>query len=316
MNASELNRKLLFCGYDEVGLFLNDSPLNRHIYKQLIDILPDHHIEVPVVTLFNEVYYQCVRVNFDNTPGIGIAARYFADEEACLHSELAARLVFAIVWAILRSKRSLTFPEECFLDQLEPYVDDGEFCSFAKKLYEQIVTLHLDVPEQFQPMTCPINEVPTISIERLQSMALAYGHIMLSEFEKENFAKKLREWREYNEVWCELTDSFSQSIIEKYVMLYTNPADQLHLLGCIKTSFAREDIWRNVDFVKRLEKKIKAGRKKTGKTASSKGTAKNQTFIMPNVTQFNNNPQTVINQTKEEPQPSGSHQHYGQTDKG
>lgn len=299
MTASELNRKLLFCGYDEVGPFINESPLNRHIYKQLIGILPYYPIEVPVVTLFNEVYYQCVRVNYDNSPGIDIAERYLAEEEAWLHSGPAACLVFAMVWAMLRGKRGLTFPEECFIGQLEPFVDNGEFCSFAKKLYEHIITLHLDVPEEFKPMTCPIDEVPVISIKRMMSMSYS-GHVLLSEVEGEGFYKKLMEWEDYNAAWRKVTDRFSHSVIEKYIKLYTEPADQLHLLDCIRTSFAIEDVEWNDWFMDRLEQKIKAGWKDADKPTSSKSASVNQTFIMPNVTQFNNNPQTVINQTKED----------------
>lgn len=148
-------------------------------------------------------------------------------------------------------------------------------------------------------MTCPIDEVPVISIKRMMSMSYS-GHVLLREVEGEGFFKKLAEWSEYNAAWQDVTDHFTYSVIEKYVKLYNEPDDQLQLLNCIRTSFAIEDAALKDWFMDKMEKKIKAGRKKTGKTASSKVTATYQTFIMPNVTQFNNNPQTVINQTKEE----------------
>ena len=44
MTASELNRLLLFCGHSEVADFLNDSPLNRHLYKHFLRLMPLHQI--------------------------------------------------------------------------------------------------------------------------------------------------------------------------------------------------------------------------------------------------------------------------------
>ena len=41
MTPSGLHRQLLFYGYDEVTDFLKNSPLNRHIYKKYLDLLPD-----------------------------------------------------------------------------------------------------------------------------------------------------------------------------------------------------------------------------------------------------------------------------------
>lgn len=70
MNASELSRQLLFYGYDEVTDYLKNSPLNRYIYKKFLTILPEYGITVPLVTMFNEIYYQCVRVNYDGMPGV------------------------------------------------------------------------------------------------------------------------------------------------------------------------------------------------------------------------------------------------------
>ena len=44
MNASELNRQLLFYGYSEVTDYLKNSPLNRYIYKKFLTILPEYGI--------------------------------------------------------------------------------------------------------------------------------------------------------------------------------------------------------------------------------------------------------------------------------
>lgn len=37
MTASELQRKLLFYGHNDVTEFLQNSPLNRYLYKKIIE---------------------------------------------------------------------------------------------------------------------------------------------------------------------------------------------------------------------------------------------------------------------------------------
>jgi hypothetical protein len=94
MNASELSRQLLFYGYDEVTDYLKNSPVNRFLYKRFLEILPTAEIEIPVVTIFNEVYYQCVRIQYDNKPGVDVQKRYLEECSAWLGSVGASELVF------------------------------------------------------------------------------------------------------------------------------------------------------------------------------------------------------------------------------
>ena len=95
MNAPELHRKLLYCGYSDVTDHLRNSPLNRYLYKKLLMLMPMHDIDVPIVSIFNEVYYQCVRVRFDSKPGVDVAKRYFPEVEVGFNNNLgAAQLVF------------------------------------------------------------------------------------------------------------------------------------------------------------------------------------------------------------------------------
>ena len=80
MNASELNRKLLYRGYDDMADYLRNSPMNRTIYNLILEYGPEK-IESPMLSIFNEIYYQCVRINYDGQPGVELASRYL-DEEA------------------------------------------------------------------------------------------------------------------------------------------------------------------------------------------------------------------------------------------
>ena len=80
VNASELNRLLLFHGQNDVTDFLRNSPLNRFLYKKLLGVLSASGIAVPAVKLFNEIYYQCARVNYDGMPGVDVGRRYWSEE--------------------------------------------------------------------------------------------------------------------------------------------------------------------------------------------------------------------------------------------
>lgn len=79
MNAAELNRLLLFHGQNDVTDFLRSSPLNRFLYKKLLGVLSASGIAVPAVKLFNDIYYQCARVNYDGMPGVDVGRRYWSE---------------------------------------------------------------------------------------------------------------------------------------------------------------------------------------------------------------------------------------------
>ena len=163
MSPSSLNRKLLFHGYEEVTDYLKNSPLNRYLYKSILGILSASGINVPVVTLFNEIYYQCVRVNFDGTPGVDMERRYWSEEEAWIGSSDGAQLVFCVVWALLGSKRNFTFQEECFLSALAPYIKNSPLREFAEGLPREFRSYGFVVPNRFPVMTCPVSELPVFT---------------------------------------------------------------------------------------------------------------------------------------------------------
>ena len=118
--------------------YLKNSQVNRFIYKQMLVLLPDHQIEIPLLTLLNEIYYQCVRVQYDGTPGEDISRRYLDEEEAWLgpDSGHANILVFCYVYVLVSRKAHPLFKEECFLKQLFPLIDGCEFISAATELLQ------------------------------------------------------------------------------------------------------------------------------------------------------------------------------------
>lgn len=297
MTSSELHRKLLYCGYDEATSYLNDSGLNRYLYRKFLDIVPEHHIEVPIVTLFNEVYYQCVRVNYDGNPGFGIEYSYIAEEKRWLKSDEATQLVFATVLVLLAAKDEHTFNEDCFMNGIAAYVKEGIFCDYANELYDTIKDTPISVPVEFHAMPCPASEIPILSIEQTRRFSNS-PHLLLSMVENEGFMRQRNDWQAYNYAWIQVTDHYSHEMVKKYLELYPDPADKIQVIECIRMSLSIED-WGFYDgYFKRLEQEIKEQQK--SQSVNISGEHVHQTINITNAQQVNINPKEVVNHTKEE----------------
>lgn len=258
MSASDLNRKLLFVGYDEATDYLNNSPLNRYLYKFFIDILPQYRIEVPIVTFFNEIYYQCVRINYDGTPGVDIEQRYIAEEEEWVKSGLATKLIFSVVWALISSKRNLTFHEECFLFKLSDYVKTCDFRIEAEQIVSDIRTIGLTVPEQFPTMTGNIYSLPLMEKNELDSV---YRHEYTMGCSEEERVSKEMNLRDYLEAWKTVTSNYSHYAIEKYLRLFPNVDFQRHILHLLQVSCDYCQHNHNLsDYLIELENSIMTGK--------------------------------------------------------
>lgn len=250
MNASELNRKLLFHGQHEVTDYLRNSPLNRFLYQELLVILSTSGIDVPVVKLFDEIYYQCVRIHYDVNPGIDLGRRYWAEEEAWLQSSEGAQLVFCAVWALLSVNRNPSFHKECFLSVLAPYLRNSAFCHFAEELAQKLQEYKIKVPERFPVMTCPVSEIfPefTLTIEQEKSF---WGY---SDPQRDI---TMNTWRR---TWANVTCNYAHSVIEKYVRLYPDPDDQLKLIACMKEPLYPKMHPEELCFLKELSQRISTG---------------------------------------------------------
>lgn len=256
-SASELNRLLLFCGHSEVADFLNGSPLNRHLYKHFLRLLPQHQIEVPMVSLFNEIYYQVVRTSYDATPGVDITNRYFRDSEAQLQSQTAAQLVYAVIWALLRIKPSLTFGEECFQTQLQPLIQTNGFSNFVNQLYEEFRALGIEAPSRFPTITCPIDGLPTL-VER-EERDPDVPNLVKIFLKSDDHEANLRNWRAYSEAWITVTGHFSHAAIERLTRLYARFSDQVRLVEMIQDACPREDLLTHTCYFTELCARISSG---------------------------------------------------------
>ena len=158
MNASELNRKLLYCGISDLTDYLRNSPLNRYLYKVMLLELPHRKIDIPVVSVFNEIYYQCVRVRYDGNPGQDVFKRYMDEEARWLNSKQGAILVFDFVWVLFQLRSNLSFNEECFLEQLTPIIERSEYQGFAVQLLSDMKDEAMWLTDEFPTLSCPVDE--------------------------------------------------------------------------------------------------------------------------------------------------------------
>lgn len=252
MTPSTLNRKLLFHGYEDVTDFLKNSPLNRYLYKRILGVLSASGIVVPVVKLFNEIYYQCVRVNYDGTPGVDIERRYWSEEEVWIGSSDATHLVFCVVWALLGSKPSLTFQEECFLSALIPHIKKSALRVFAEDLPREFRLSGLSVPDRFPVMTCPVSELPIVT-DKGGAPNCFWG------LDDPAYVTLMAMQKEVHDAWEMVTCGFTHSVIEQYVRLYANQDDQLRLLSCMASALTQSEAKERGAFFKDLDLRITTG---------------------------------------------------------
>ena len=244
-SASELRRIMLFNGYIDVTDYLKNSPINRWIYKDLLTLLPAEGIEVPVVKIFREIYYQLVSIPLDKHPGADIGKRYLDESSVWLSSASAAQLVFCTVEAMLKRKEELTFAEEIFLEQLQPLIAGSKFKSVGKGLMDYMESVGIFTPGVIEPMPINVFYIPDkYRIPRreeysfLDSIKLALGF-------------NVRKTEEQANPWMVITDNFSLEQTEWFIKLYKSAMEQDSLLDYMEQSCNELDHKRhNYTFVK------------------------------------------------------------------
>ena len=229
MNASELHRKLLYCGYTDISAYLNDNPVNRYLYKQLIEVRQREAISVPILKIFNEVYYQCVKVQTDSHPGEEVQRRYLKDAEDWLGSKKTALMVVSIVWALLQRKYKMSFNDECFIDQISQSVKQGAYIVLANDLLSFMHSGDIYSPQEFKTMPIKASDLPI-------------GHSV-----------------EGDETWRTVTENFTAPVIERLLTLYSNRSDQADLLNCIVGGMSYDEKQMHSEFIHRLRDGINAG---------------------------------------------------------
>lgn len=235
--------------------YLKNSQVNRFIYKQMLVLLPDHQIEIPLLTLLNEIYYQCVRVQYDGTPGEDISRRYLDEEEAWLgpDSGHANILVFCYVYVLVSRKAHPSFEEECFLKRLFPLIDGCEFISAATELMQFMKDNGISSPYKFKARPCPLKEIPMrIDLEYRTSMTVGEKLRKTLSMPVESSPIDFNPWRK-------VTDNFSPKAIVFYVRLYNKREDQMRLVERIELACTKAEHKSREEFFTKLRMSIRSG---------------------------------------------------------
>lgn len=249
MTSSELNRKLLFCGFSDMTDYLRNSPLNRYLYKALLRYTQLRHIEVPMVMMFNEIYYQSIRVRFDSNPGYKVSERYIENCKQWLSSSEATELVFTFVWVLFKLRKSLSFHEECFMDQLTPIVSEYNAQNSHNGMLYDMQCKGFRIIHHFSPMPCSTSEIPLrIDTENgADSFFRRFIHatVGFDEVGGVNVRFKFNPWRE-------LTENFSRGSIQNYVFLYDDPFEQREILKRIEMACPQREKNKHHDTFEQL----------------------------------------------------------------
>lgn len=225
METAELRRKLLWRAETDLSGILEGSPLNQQIYKLLIEVRPRYQVTTRLTTIFNELYYQCVRIERDDRPGQDLFERYLAEENAWTGSSLSSKLIFSLVCAVLRARKDISFKAGLFLSEIPGYISDSPFGRETNDL-RLWISRHLpDLRLDLSPRPAPVQELPVYYEDGCRFRCLTtYRPIA----EKAIFAP--------SNPWRTVTDGYRRSKIIDIIKLYDSRLDQQYVLERIAES--------------------------------------------------------------------------------
>ena len=236
-----------------MSAYLKNKPINQYMHKLMLDLCEKHQIEVPVLTLFNEVYYQCVRIQYDGNPYCDVRKRYLVEERVWLKSEEAAELVFCMVWALYNRKIKRNNGEEFLIKNIGFAVYDSKFFSHALEFVRYMEEHDLQPYRVFLSKPIPVKKIPKrIDLEYHTSMTLKEKVFYFFSLPVESSAKDFNPWRN-------VTDNYSEKAIKFYVTLYEDRQSQLDLFDRIKNACTKEELKAHKESFERLEDYIRWG---------------------------------------------------------
>ena len=247
MTSSELHRKLLYCGYDDMSAYLMNKPINQYMHKLMLDLCEKHQIEVPVLTLFNEVYYQCARVQYDGDSYGEVRTRYLVEEQVWLQSDKAAELVFSMVWALYQRKANRSEREDFLIENISLAIFDSEFLRPAYEFVHYMEEHGLRPYKLFLTKPIRIKMIPKrIDLEYHTSMTLKEKIFRFFSLPVESSARDFNPWRN-------VTDNYSEKVIKFYITLYTDRQSQIELLERIESACTKDEYKAHKDMFDQLD---------------------------------------------------------------
>ena len=223
------------------------------MHELMLNLCEKHQIEVPILTLFNEIYYQCVRVHYDGNPGKGLLKRYLIEERVWLQSELAAELVFCMVWALYQRREYPDYKEEMFRQRITPLISDSVFMDAANGFVHYMQENNLFSISVFSTKPIPISQIPKrIDLDYHTSMTLKEKIFRFFSLPVESSARDFNPWRN-------VTNDYSCKVIHFYITLYKDRDSQMALLERIKSACTKEEYMVHKDCFEKLESQILRG---------------------------------------------------------
>ena len=222
MNASELHRKLLFKGHNELSTFLEESPINYVLYQFMRDVKPRYQINHSMVDILNEVYFVCIRANRDLTPGDNITERYIAEEKAWMGVSLATELVFCLVYIVCKLQKKLSYPLDCFTKGIYPFTSNSTFFQDTKDFISMTMAKDDMLFEtDFTPQP--------VSAKELQEAFKEPAVLTFIDQIMQDYSQPVNPWRV-------VTNNYAQTAILDFLRCYHSKDDQCALLELIKES--------------------------------------------------------------------------------
>ena len=204
-------REKIYCDRKELDdflLLLPSATLNKSIYDTLLAVRePDpehdrpHRLNVPALQIFNEAYYQCIKLHIDKHPEEDIYNNYFIDARENLGSTIAAEVVFSIVFVLLSSMASRTVKTENFA---------------------QIIRERLTPKSAYFGLFVPI-------AEHFNSIGLAFPLTFIPEPIDVKLPGKLN--------WASITHDYNPQLVAEAVLLAPNEDGQHAILDAIETQY-------------------------------------------------------------------------------
>lgn len=219
MNASELHRKLLYKGHSVLSAFFEENPLNNLLYQFLREVKPRHQVNMSMVTIFNEVYFNCIRASRDLTPGDNMFERYIAEEKIWTSSSLATDLIFCMVYMVLSVQKERSYPLECFRTVISSCVQNTSFWEETESYIKKLKAESGEFVSDFTPQPVAVNEIPSYTEPQAQTIIESIMH---------NYSQQ--------NPWRILTNDYAQTYILDFLRCYHSPDDQRVLLERIKES--------------------------------------------------------------------------------
>lgn len=215
----------------DIDEFLNESDLWNELYETFLTVKDNtYRLKVSSVVMFNEVYYQCVRVAQDSHPEEDVWYNYLNDARDNLGWRYASDLCFSIAYAALSLMQNPPRQATRFCAILagKIFANDAHYFPAFKELVDRLKSEGKLYDVRFLPT--PMKPGDIFSEERT---SIDYnGNVTRSPLYDD-------EW------WKNVTDNFCVENIKEIVSLWSEPKDKLSILERIEEAYQTDEQKRN-----------------------------------------------------------------------